>query len=498
MVYPRASARSVTCSRGLAGMAAGLFVVGVSAQAQAAPTYYDDLAVFEAAIQFSVTDDYSDPAYVFNQSNLVMSAVIGETDYETTGFDNWNLITGGGALYYCAGCNGSFQLSFTTTSVGDELGVYGVGADIRSNSVGTPYYAFITFANGATENILLPAAGTWWGVTAPERIESIHFGLSMGVSTTGGSFGIDNLIVAEGETDCGDGELNDDEDCDDAGESATCNANCTLSACGDDIANIAAGEECDDEGESDECDIDCTAVVCGDLTVNVSAGEECDEAGETADCDLDCTESDCGDGYINKAAGEVCDGGGVTPTCDPDCTEVECGDAILNLMAGEICDEGGETLNCNADCTEAECGDGVLNVSALEECDDGNVLADDGCAADCTVEMGGSSEDTGGGSDGDTGTTTGAASTGGGASGGLDTSGGGEGQADESGAGDTGIPTPDPGTGTGTGGTGVDDAGLDEPETGCSCTSSEGGDQTPAALFTVLLGLIGFRRRSRG
>jgi hypothetical protein len=112
---------------------AGLFatVVGIasvalwSADAEAAtPTYYNDLVTFQGDITSSVTDDYSNPAYVFIQDNATMSGVLGETDYMTTGFMNLNIVSGG---YYCAGCNGSFQLSFQTTSVGTPVGVHGVG-----------------------------------------------------------------------------------------------------------------------------------------------------------------------------------------------------------------------------------------------------------------------------------------------------------------------------------------------------------------------------------
>ncbi len=252
-----------------------------SSQAEAAnPTYYVDLASFQVDVTSTVTDPYSNPAYVFNQSDAQMSAVLGETDYMTTGFLNWNLISGG---YYCAGCNGSFELSFLTTSVGDASGVNGVGADIATNSQQLPYFAYITFADGTTDNIQLPAAG-FWGVSAPERIERIHFGLSMGGSTQAGSFGIDNLIVGDGfdMTPCGDGIPTPDEECDDAGDSVDCDADCTFAVCGDGTLNLLAGEACDDAGASPECNADCTALFCGDGQVNEAAGEECDDAGRIA------------------------------------------------------------------------------------------------------------------------------------------------------------------------------------------------------------------------
>jgi hypothetical protein len=40
----------------------------------------------------------------------------------------------------------------------------------------------------------------------------------------------------------------------------------------------------------------------------VDAGEECDEAGDTATCDEDCTLPQCGDGWVNTALSEQCDG----------------------------------------------------------------------------------------------------------------------------------------------------------------------------------------------
>ncbi|MCY1071678.1 hypothetical protein OV090_43440 [Nannocystis sp. RBIL2] len=58
---------------------------------------------------------------------------------------------------------------------------------------------------------------------------------------------------------------------------------------------------------------------CGDE--NVDPGEDCDDGGESAECDDDCTAPVCGDGVLNLLAGEVCDDGnllggdGCTPAC---------------------------------------------------------------------------------------------------------------------------------------------------------------------------------------
>ena len=85
------------------------------------------------------------------------------------------------------------------------------------------------------------------------------------------------------------------EDCDDMGESATCDSDCTIAECGDMIVNMTAMEECDDGGDSSMCDGDCTAVSCGDSYANSAAGEQCDD-GNTADgdgCDSMCITESC-------------------------------------------------------------------------------------------------------------------------------------------------------------------------------------------------------------
>lgn len=57
--------------------------------------------------------------------------------------------------------------------------------------------------------------------------------------------------------------------------------------CGDGMLDPDQGETCDDGGESATCDSDCSAAECGDDVVNALAGEEC-EPGLDAGCDVDC------------------------------------------------------------------------------------------------------------------------------------------------------------------------------------------------------------------
>jgi hypothetical protein len=176
---------------------------GIPPVQAASSTLYTDRTSFEAAIGTTVTDDYGSPPYPpgsGDYTNAAFSAFLGETDYRTTG---WLLLANRHLAddTYCAGCNGSFELSFRTTSVTESgKGVYGVGLDVLENRPGTPYYAFITYGDGTTEDIALPVvpsggSPSFFGVTAPELIEKIHFGLSGGGSTRGGFFIIDNLTI---------------------------------------------------------------------------------------------------------------------------------------------------------------------------------------------------------------------------------------------------------------------------------------------------------------
>lgn len=158
-----------------------------------------DRAAFEASLGASVNDDYENASYMFVQSDSVMSGVLGETQYNTTGHSNNNLVfESGGEHYYCAGCNGSFLLDFTNTSVGTSDGVFGVGFDFFNQS--SPlYYALVSYGDGSIENIAFNQVAflelEFWGITSNLLISSIHFGLVDGGATSSGSFGLDNLTI---------------------------------------------------------------------------------------------------------------------------------------------------------------------------------------------------------------------------------------------------------------------------------------------------------------
>ncbi|MDH5719312.1 MAG: DUF4215 domain-containing protein [Spirochaetia bacterium] len=152
---------------------------------------------------------------------------------------------------------------------------------------------------------------------------------------------------------CGNGILqtSNAEQCDDGNtiDTDSCNNSCQivpLATCSNGAKD--AGEECDPS-------------VNGAYPNNA------------ADCNANCTLSSCGDGYTNTNT-EDCDTGGIdTLTCNADCTFTICGDSKMNAASGETCDDGNTTPDdgCDANCYTEICGNGVEQPDRGEECDDG-------------------------------------------------------------------------------------------------------------------------------
>ncbi|MFG6095133.1 PEP-CTERM sorting domain-containing protein [Leptothoe sp. ISB3NOV94-8A] len=197
----------------LTGTAVMSFAVAESAVAF---TIFSDRPTFENQLETFIVDDYSDPGYaagdifdiaVFDiHSDANMSSIIGETQYTTTGGADDNFIPSQASdRYYCAGCNGSFLLDFTSTSVGDSSGVFGVGFDIEGTAeavFGT--FAFVTFGDGSTDNFFLPEfQDVFWGITSDLNISSIAFGLEDGGTNTDNDvqrMALDNLTIGSNPT----------------------------------------------------------------------------------------------------------------------------------------------------------------------------------------------------------------------------------------------------------------------------------------------------------
>jgi len=131
--------------------------------------------------------------------------------------------------------------------------------------------------------------------------------------------------------------------------------------CGD--GNVDDGEQCDDTNDVD--DDGCTSCMldCGNNTVQ--GDEECDD-GNTVDgdnCTNACEHARCGDGIINEEEGDK---------------KEECDEGPLN---GE---ENVDGASCRFGCILNRCGDGDQGPD--EECDDSNTEDADGCSSACTLE----------------------------------------------------------------------------------------------------------------
>jgi hypothetical protein len=92
------------------------------------------------------------------------------------------------------------------------------------------------------------------------------------------------------------------------------------SLCGD--GAIQSPEQCDDGGESAACDNDCTFAVCGDHKVNVTAGEECDSSQCCVACEFAAEGTPCNDNSICtnpdacNATGSCIGTAAPEPTCE--------------------------------------------------------------------------------------------------------------------------------------------------------------------------------------
>jgi cysteine-rich repeat protein len=156
--------------------------------------------------------------------------------------------------------------------------------------------------------------------------------------------------------------------------------------CGDGALN--EGEECDDgdeNGDTKSCTSECKAAICGDGLVHEGV-EACDDGNDDdADsCVTGCEAAACGDGHVHDGV-EACDDGNTEDldACSNECVLASCGDGVAQV--DEECDDGNDvnTDSCTDMCLNAKCGDGYLQ--AGEECDDGNQVDNDKCSNSCKI-----------------------------------------------------------------------------------------------------------------
>ncbi|MFO0759888.1 MAG: hypothetical protein U0359_25610 [Byssovorax sp.] len=129
---------------------------------------------------------------------------------------------------------------------------------------------------------------------------------------------------------------------------------------------------------------------CGDGKLD--NGEECDQGAQNADtgaCTTQCKNAVCGDGLVQSGV-EQCDQGAQnadTGACTLACKNAVCGDGLVQSGV-EQCDLGAQNANagaCTLACKNAACGDGFKGPG--EACDDGNVIDGDGCDSNCQLTM---------------------------------------------------------------------------------------------------------------
>ena len=129
------------------------------------------------------------------------------------------------------------------------------------------------------------------------------------------------------------------------------------------------------------------AGICGDGEID--DGEECDDGDANDDggaCTTVCTAAICGDGLVRDDV-EDCDDGAANAddaACTSACATAVCGDGLV-WDGVEGCDDGDANDDqgaCTSLCAAATCGDGLV-WDGVEDCDDGNLDPHDGCNPSC-------------------------------------------------------------------------------------------------------------------
>lgn len=195
-------------------------------------------------------------------------------------------------------------------------------------------------------------------------------------------------ILAERDKECGNGVVDDGEECDTASDT-DCYSLCLKIECGNNRTD--PGEQCDDGNTApdDGCSPDCRSnYTCPNGIVD--PGEICDDGNDVSGdgCRSDClSDESCGNWVIDVELGELCDDGNTEngDGCRRDCRSLErCGDNVME--EDEVCDDGNnlDGDGCSADCESDEtCGNGIVDHIEDEVCDDGNQFSGDGCSTAC-------------------------------------------------------------------------------------------------------------------
>ena len=186
--------------------------------------------------------------------------------------------------------------------------------------------------------------------------------------------------IDESVPECGNGVLEDGEECDDGDNGDPCDGcldGCItwVNDCGD--ALTCGEEECDDGNTSDEdsCHNSCVVARCGD-GFTWTGEEECDDGNdiETDSCTSSCRNARCDDGFVQDGV-EECDGDGARE-CETACEAigtqacVACSWAEDCVPPEDECDDG---LACTEDLCDEDSG------SCVNRLTDGHCLINDAC-----------------------------------------------------------------------------------------------------------------------
>ncbi|TFH20377.1 MAG: DUF4215 domain-containing protein, partial [Myxococcales bacterium] len=203
------------------------------------------------------------------------------------------------------------------------------------------------------------------------------------------SGGLDEIEI---DLACGDGVVDDGEECDDAGANNdtvpdACRTDCTLPTCGDGVTDT--GEQCDDGNTTpgDGCEPDCTFPPTTTTSVTTTT-EQVTTTTEQVTTTTEQVTTTTEQVTTTTESVTTTSLSGTTTTTIP-----MCGDGIQN--PGEECDDGIDNSDtdpnaCRLDCTLPVCGDGIVDDQFGEGCDppdDGPEICDNGIDDDADNDV---------------------------------------------------------------------------------------------------------------